>query len=138
MGIDQGHQLVFKAVNVVSHELISMLSHISKSNLSSQINKRIDCDISNIIHQLSFRHSRVFSIALVQDVASFLKWLASESGFIVTAILDGDVRPQSKRDAFKRRFESTMNRINSYYCRQSAMKITAKRIASLTNDERKS
>ena len=30
-----------------------------------------------------------------------------------------------------------MNRINSYYCRQSAMKIAAKPIASLTNDEKK-
>ena len=89
MGIQQGNQLVFKASHIVARELNSMLSHIS--NGTSQTNKRIDCDISNIVHLLSFKHSRIFSISLVRDVASFLKHLASDSGFIVTAILDGDI-----------------------------------------------
>ena len=44
-----------------------------------------------------------------------------ETGFIVTAIFDGDFRPHSKRDSFKRRYQHTMNQINSTYCRRAAM-----------------
>lgn len=91
MGIKQGHQLVFKASNIVSCELCSMLEHVSSNDVVG--NKHIDCDISNIVHQLSFRHSRVFTLSLVRDVAKFMKRLASDSSFIVTAIFDGDVRP---------------------------------------------
>ena len=131
MGIDNGHNVIFKAESVVSSELNSMLDLMKTSQLSNLSNvhpkkKRIDCDISNIIHQLANGRCRIYSIELVRDVAKFLKKLAADSGFIVTAILDGDVRPQSKRDAFNRRYQSTMARINSYYCRQLAMKIAAK------------
>ena len=63
MGIYQGHQLVFKVSNVVACALNSMLSHISTS--LNEMNKCIDVDVSNIIHQLSFKHSRTFAISLV-------------------------------------------------------------------------
>ena len=126
MGIQNGRQVIFKMTNVVSRELRSLLNDVvfkddcTKNTLTQY---RIDCDISNILHLLSFRHNKVFTLALVRDVAEFLKELAADTGFIVTAVLDGDVRPQSKRDAFKRRFEASINRINAFYCRQSAMKI---------------
>ena len=65
------------------------------------------------------------------------KHLASDSGFIVTAILDGDIHPQSKRDAFKRCYTSTINRINCYYCRQPAMKLACKPVDKMTNEDKK-
>ena len=135
MGLKYGNQILFKADSVVPRELHSMLNQIVSKRSPSQI-KRIDCDISNVIHQLSHKHARVFTVSLVRDVANFLKSLAME-GFIVTAILDGDVRPQSKRDAFKRRFDATMSRINSYYCRQSAMKVASKSKSEISCEEKK-
>ena len=76
-------------------------------------------------------------MALVRDVADFLKRLAADSGFVVTCILDGDICPQSKRDSFNRRYKSIMDRINSYFCRQSAMKIASKPETQLTSEEKK-
>ena len=139
MGIDNSANIIFKADSFVSRELVSALDHMSddSSSRSASQTKRIDCDVSNIIHDLSYKHARVYSTKLVREVANFLKLLSSDSGFIVTAILDGDVRPQSKRDAFKRRYNSTMNRINSYYCRQMAMKIASKPVNEMTSAEKK-
>lgn len=119
MGIHNGSQVVFKMTDIVSRELHLLLKEVvfkldyTRSRLSQY---RIDCDRSNILHLLSFKHSKVFTLALVRDVAQFLKDLAADTGYIVTAVLDGDVRPQSKRDAFKRRFDSSINRINAFYC----------------------
>lgn len=127
MGIHNGSQVVFKMTDIVSRELHLLLKEVvfkldyTRSRLSQY---RIDCDRSNILHLLSFKHSKVFTLALVRDVAQFLKDLAADTGYIVTAVLDGDVRPQSKRDAFKRRFDSSINRINAFYCRQAAMKLS--------------
>ena len=134
MGLRNGNQVLFKATNVVSRELDLMLDLIiSKCNATVNNNadsttstkKSIDCDVSNILHKLSYRHSSVYGRLLVRDVAFFLKRLAQDSGYIVNPILDGNVRPASKRDAFKRRYTSTMSRINSFYCRQSAMKLAS-------------
>ena len=128
MGLSSGRQVVFKMNNVVARELDIILDTTlpptDRQNTTAN-KRRVNCDVSNIIHLLSFKHSRTFSTALVNDVALFLKELAADTGYVVTAVLDGDVRPQSKRDAFKRRFDSTMGRINSYYSRQSAMKLSS-------------
>ena len=51
-------------------------------------------------------------------------------------ILDGDIRPQSKRDAFKRRFYSTMGKINSFFCRQSAMKLSGQSSTNMTQNDK--
>ncbi len=141
MGIKNGNQIMFKLSNAVAREVDLMLDVIQRKyttttneddETASPLRQRsIDCDVSNIIHKLSYRHSSIYSINLVRDVALFLKQLASDTGYEVTAVLDGDVRPQTKRDAFKRRYESTMNRINSFFCRQSAM-----RIGAIAKDER--
>lgn len=96
----------------------------SSSTTPSQI-KQIDCDVSNIIHQLSHKHAWVFTVSLVCDIANFLKSLAIE-GFIVTGVLDGDIHPQSKQDTYKYQFESTMNQIKRYYCHQLTMKVASK------------
>ena len=128
MGIQNGKQVLFKMTDVVSRELRSLLKDTVfklDSTKSGITQYRMDCDISNILHLKSFKHHQSFTLALVRDVAQFLKDLAADTGFVVTAVLDGDVRPQSKRDAFKRRFDSSMDRINAFYCRQSAMKIAS-------------
>lgn len=81
---------------------------------------------------------RIYSLKLVCDVAKYLKKLAGDSGLINTAILDGDVCPQSKRNTFNHRsYKSTMARINSCYCHQSAMKIVAKGTDKMTGKDKK-
>ena len=142
MGIDNCNQLLFKASNIVARELDALLDFMIsnqyfKNRNPSLQHKRIDCDVSNIIHLLSYRHSKIFSTALVRDVALFLKQLASDTGYVITAVLDGNIRPHTKRDAFQRRYTSTMNRINSYFCRQSAMRLASKKREDLTKDESK-
>ena len=128
MGIDNCNQLLFKASNIVARELDALLDFMISNQYfnnrkPSLQHKRIDCDVSNIIHLLSYRHSKIFSTALVRDVALFLKQLASDTGYGITAVLDGNIHPHTKRDAFQNRYTSTMNRINSYFCRQSAMRL---------------
>ena len=143
MGIDNGGKVVAKMNKVVARELDLMLDYISSKHASNSIaetsnttKKSIACDVSNIIHKLAYRRYGNFSTALVRDVANFLKQLAADTGYVVTPILDGDIRPQTKRDAFKRRFDSTMNRVNSFFCRQAAMKLAAKPEGERTNDEK--
>ena len=140
MGIKNGGQIIFKMSNVVAKEIDLMLdvimSNLPPGEQRIPSKQSIDCDISNIIHKISYRHSSIFSTLLVRDVAIFLKQLAADTGYIVNAILDGDVRPQTKRDAFRRRYDSTMARVNSFFCRQSAMKIAAKPENERTDEDR--
>ena len=105
MGVHQGSQLIVKMKYIVIQELDMMVNLLStkfpSSHLPAPNHKTMDCDISNILHKLSFKHSSIFSSALVKDVALFLKLLAADTGYIIVPILDGDVRPQTKRDAFQ-------------------------------------
>ena len=141
MGIDNGGNLIFKMTNVVARELDMMVNlglskHASDNAPTSAPKKSIACDISNIIHNLAYGHSCIYDRPLVLSVAEFLKRLAADTGYVVTPVLDGNVRPQSKRDAFKRRYESTMNRVNSFFCRQSAMKLAAKAERDRSDEEK--
>ena len=119
MGVHQGSQLIVKMKYVVARELDMMVDLLSakfpSSHLPAPNHKTMDCDVSNILHELSFKHSSIFSSALLKDVALFLKLLAANTGYIIIPILDGDVRPQTKRDAFRQRFDSTMIKINSFF-----------------------
>ena len=142
MGIDNCNQLLFKASNIVARELNALLDFMISNQYFNNRNpllqhKRIDCDVSNIIHLLSYRHSKIFSTALVRDAALFLKQLESYTWYVITAVLDGNVRPYTKGDALQRRYLSTMNRINSYFCCQSAMRLASKKREELTKHERK-
>ena len=97
----------------------------------------IACNAVTIIYKLAYECSNIFSHALVVIVVSFLKQLAADTGYIVTVFLDGNICPDSKYDdAFRRRFESTMNRVNGFFCRQAAMKIVAKSEEERTDDEK--
>ena len=126
MGLSIGRQFMFKMNNIVAQELdIILYTTLSITDDQNTANKRrIDCDVSNIIYLLSFKHSRTFSTALIDDIAFFLKEPAADTGYILTAVLDGNIRSHSKKDAFKRRFDSAMGRTNNYFCRQSTMKLS--------------
>ena len=112
MGISTtGSNIIWKATNVSTRELRMMiLRSLSKDNRNVEI-PRLDVDVSNVAHIMSVKCSTYES--LVNDVASYLKDLAYETGFCVTAVLDGDTRPHFKRDSFKRRFDHAMKITNS-------------------------
>ena len=82
MGFTNGGNVIAKVSNVVSSELHRILTEIviKKMNNNQPIDHqlRIDCDLSNIIHKLSHRHSRIYSISLVRAVANVLKHTAKE------------------------------------------------------------
>ena len=63
----------------------------------------------------------------------FFKQLAHQTGFQVTAVLDDDYRPQSKRASYTRRYNASMAKINGFYCRQSDMALSSK--SNLTASE---
>lgn len=67
-------------------------------------------------------------------VLIFLGNLAVDTGYVVNAVLDGDVYPQTKHDAFMCHYDSNMNHINSYYCQQSTMKMSSKPVCTLSNE----
>ena len=123
MGIKtNSNNILWKATDVSTRELRQMALHNAHKLPSEKI--IMDVDVSNIAHVLSRRSSSYEKLVL--DTASYLKDLAIETGFIVTAVFDGDCRPHSKRDSFKRRFEHHMKLINSSYCRQTAMMLASK------------
>ena len=78
MGINDGGQLIFKMANVVARELDIMLDFITTKfttdnppTLTNNTKRSIDVDVSNVIHKLSYRHSGIYSYALVKDTAEF-------------------------------------------------------------------
>ena len=143
MGIHGWHQIVFKTSNKVPRELDALLDHmISNGNFqncpATIKQKQINCDVSNILHTLSYKHAQIFSTALVKDVAHFLKKLASDNRFVLSCCnTRWNVCPQTKCSAFKHQYDSTLSWINSYFCLQSAMKTASKPMESLTPEERK-
>ena len=87
--------MVAKMDNLVARELDLLLREVVLKHASNNdpvtYQLRLDCDISNILHTLAHKYSCIFSTALVRGLARFLKQLAADTGFIVTAVLDGDV-----------------------------------------------
>ena len=61
----------------------------------------------------------------LNTVAHFLKRLAHCGNFFVTAILDGNLRPDSKRASIKHKAEREIAKINSFFCRQSALALSS-------------
>lgn len=84
MGIDSCSQII-NASGIVAIELDALLdqivANINFKNCPPGLKqKQIDCDTSNILHRLSYKHSKIFSEALVKDVAELLNNLASNTG----------------------------------------------------------
>ena len=89
MGINSCNTITLNATNVVARELNEMINHL---HVDSTKQKIIDCDVSNIIYTLYFKNKkRVFSVDLVRNVASHLKQLAADTGYVFVPILDGDI-----------------------------------------------
>ena len=109
--------LIWKATNVNTRELRHIISHSRGIDQSNVIN--IDVNVRNIIHILS-RKDNTYE-KLVENTAKHLKQLVHETGFIVSAVLDGDSRSHGKRDSFDRRYNQVINLINGFYCRHAAM-----------------
>ena len=81
MGVNNGNQITFRLSNVVSRELDLIVKLIrskgttinDRTSITTATKPIIDCDISNIIHKLSFQHLYIYSPVLVLEVARFLK-----------------------------------------------------------------
>ena len=70
-------------------------------------------------------------------MADLLKNIAHSGGFIVTVIVDGDERPDCKRDSWSRIKSRELDDINRRYCRMKAMAYYSKVNNGTASDEEK-
>ena len=59
-------------------------------------------------------------------MVTFVHTLSRKYGLIVTLVLDGDLRHDSRRDSLKRKVKQEFAKINSYICQQHAMSLGSK------------
>jgi len=123
MGIKNRGTVLWKANGVTTSQFvdIGVETRRSKATNTSSNNIKMDFDILNLTHIIYQSRKTINSEMVIKEVAQYLKRFAYETGFIVTAVIDGDCRPQSKQDSFARRYAAYINKINGYYCRQSAI-----------------
>ena len=122
--------ICWKGINITTRELREIISFSKNVDGSDQIH--LDVDVNNIAYIYANKSTSYDSLVL--SVAMTLKDLAFSTGFLVTCILDGNVRPHSKRDSFRRRFHDHLNLLNSSFCRQSALAISTQQ--SITDEEK--
>ena len=96
MGIKSQGKILWKASSihpihlkdVVNNSLSQRESHKDGSD-----HIQADVDISNVAHCIWGSNNNINSEEVIKKVAIFLKQLANQTGFLVTAVLDGDNRP---------------------------------------------
>ena len=95
MGLKSGHNVIWTCDGLTVRDIHSIHRLIFKN---AHDTCRIDVDVSNILNILAKGKSYQKGI---NEVAFYLKILAHNGNFFVTAILDGVVRPDCKRASIK-------------------------------------
>ena len=80
---------------------------------------KLDVDVSIMFHSVMTDPKYTY-VDRITEVASRLSTLASY-GFVVTPVLDGFDRPDSKQDSWKRRTTKISCQSNSTHCKLKAM-----------------
>ena len=60
---------------------------------------------------------------VVHLMAVYLKDVAHSGGFIITVVLDGDLRPDCRRDSWFRKKDRALDDINRFYCRLKTLEL---------------
>ena len=113
MGIDGSKNLLWKASSVGLESMKAM-----------DLGRCIDVDCNLLACKLALKlmkGRKCHTEGLATAIASHLKILAHNCGFVVTVIFDGDIRPDCKRASWNRRKKRHLNRINSIKCRLKAV-----------------
>ena len=103
-----------------------------------QVGNRIDVD-GNGLAWTMFHGSKVKSFhQLLHSMAEFLMKIAFSGGFVITIIVDGDDRPDCKRDSWSRRKSKELDEVNRVFCRMKSMSLYQKvKSANATEEERR-
>lgn len=111
-----------------------------KSLKSLHHGNRIDVDGNGLIWTLFHQNSnqKKSFIQLIHIMAEYLKNIAFSGGFIITVVVDGDIRPDCKRDSWDRIKTKELEDINRRYCRLKALNLYSKiNQNTATEDEKK-
>ena len=117
MGINNSTKLLWKASGLTIQDLLFL--HEKKSNPTDGSKCRIDVDVSIVMAssgQKNYRDSLLHT-------ATYLKSVAHSCGIIVTVILDGNSRPDCKRDTWNRRCNADLAKVNAFFCRKNAISL---------------
>lgn len=118
MGVNSPGNIVWTAENIHPRELHCYL--MKKLNKSESESIHIDVDVLNVFHR-SNASSYVGGLTYVANVMVLL----ASYGFIVTGIIDGEVRPECKRASWIRQRDRELSFINGNYCRQTALALAS-------------
>ena len=120
MAINNCSKVLWTASGLTIQDLL-YLQQQKASTASNKVSKcRIDVDVLIIMasSEKNYRDSLLHT-------ATFLKSISHTCGFIVTVVLDGDHRPDCKRDSWNRRRNATIAKIDAFVCRQNAITLAA-------------
>ena len=120
MGINSYTNILWSAKDLTFNDLLTVY-HQHKKNQSHQLCK-IDVDLNWLVNKVGQQKTYP---EIVNSTDIFMKTLAHTCGTIVTGVLDGDCRPDCKRDSWKRNRDIEISRIDAFYCLQSAMALAA-------------
>ena len=119
MGIKSCTKAYWTAKNVSFYDL----SVIYRKIFQKSPPVKLDVDVSIMFHSVMTDPKYAYA-GRITEVASRLSTLASY-GFVVTPVLDGFDRPDSKRDSWKRRTTKLICQSNATHCKLKAMSVGA-------------
>ena len=105
-----------KVLWIGSKLTLSSLKHLDLGN-------KIDVDGNALAWKLGAGKS-IHEVVHLMSV--HLKEIAHSGGFVITVVIDGDGRPDCKRDSWNRKKQRDLDDMNRMYCRLKALELNAK------------
>ncbi len=115
--------------NCKKGEVLWQAQNLNLRTLKSfQCGNRIDVDGNGLIWSIyQGQNNRHISFnQILHRMVEYLRNIAYSGGFILTIIVDGDVRPDCKRDSWSRIKDREIDRVSRIHCRLKAMNLYQK------------
>ena len=106
-----------KVIWLAENLALSSLNHLDVGN-------RIDVDVNALAWKLAGKGNTIHDV--IHSMAVLLKGIAQSGGFIVTVVIDGNGRPDYKRDSWIRKKQRDLDDMNRMYCRLKSLELSAK------------
>ena len=106
-------------------KVIWLAEKLTLSSLKNlDIGNRIDVDGNALAWKLVGKGKTIHEV--IHAMAVLLKGIAQSGGFIVTIVIDGNGRPDCKRDSWNRKKQRDLDEMNRMYCRLKSLELSAK------------
>ena len=119
MGINNCTKILWTASGLTVQDLLSLYQTYPSATETSKC--KIDVDVSIVMASSGKKNYRDSLI----HTANFLESIAHTCGVIISVVLDGNSRPDCKRDSWNRRRNIDIAKINAFFCRQNAISLAA-------------